>query len=424
MLNKLKIKKLLEFKHSSGLYAIIVNASWLFADRIIRMGISLIVGVWVARYLGVQQYGVFNYATAFVALFSPLTTLGLDNVVIREIVRDFSISKQILGTTFLLKLLGGFASLLLTVCAIYLLHQDNKLNIWLIVILAATGIFHAFDTIDIWFQSQVQSKYTVIAKNIVFIIISLAKITLIQMHESLIAFAWITLAEIGLNAISLVIAYKIQGYALIFWRWSFPLAKALLKQSWFMILSDLSIIVYMKIDQIMLGQMLGNHAVGIYSAATRISEIWYFIPMAILSSVSPMIFAAKETNEALYYKHLKQFIQLMILLSFIIVIPMTFLSKTIVIMLFGNSYIAAGQVLAIHIWSSLFIFISVAISPWFIAEGLTHLSFYRTLAGAIINIILNLFLIPAYAEVGAAIATLISYAFTALPPRKIMQNIF
>ncbi|WP_193194346.1 flippase [Nostoc sp. MG11] len=411
MLRKLQIEKLSFLKSRSGLRAIVVNTSWLFADRILRMGVGLIVGVWVARYLGVQQYGLFNYTIAFVALFNPFATLGLDNVVIRNIVRDSSNKEQVLGTTLWLKLSGGVGSAFLAIASIFVFHQNESLTIWLVVILSIAGIFQAFDTIDFWFQSQVQSKYTVVAKNTAFIIITLAKITLIKMQAPLIAFAWMTFAEIGLGAMGLVSIYKIKGYSLRLWRWSFPVAKELLKDSWPLILSGLTIMIYMKIDQIMLGQMIGNDAVGIYSAASRISEVWYFIPTAIVSSVSPAIFSAKQVSEALYYKRIKQLLRVMIIISIAIALPMSFLSESIIILLFGDGYAASSQILAIHIWSSFFVFMGVATSPWFITENLTHLSLSRTFIGAIINVILNLLLIPTYAGVGAAIATVISQAF-------------
>jgi polysaccharide transporter, PST family len=410
MLYKFAIEKLSLLKSGSGLRAIIANTGWLFFDRILRMGTSLVVGVWVARYLGVQQYGLFNYASAFVALFSPLANLGLDNVVVRDIVREPLNKEKILGTTFWLKLLGGIGSLLLTVSCIFLLRRNENLTIWMVAILATTGIFQAFDTIDIWFQSQVQSKYTVIARNTAFIIVALLKIILISIHAPLIAFVCATVAETGLGLVGLIIAYKVHGYSLKLWCWSFSLAKTLLKESWPLIFSSFAIMIYVKIDQIMLGEMLGNNAVGVYSAAVRISEIWYFIPVAITSSVSPAIFAAKDTSEVLYYQRIEQLLRLMALLSVTIAIPMTFFSGAIITILFGNGYAAAGSVLSIHIWASLFVFMGVAISPWYIAEGLTHLAMYRTILGALSNVILNLFLIPAYGEIGAAVATVISYA--------------
>ncbi len=414
MLGKYNIQKLLSFGRKLGPEArtIIANTGWLFADQILRLGVGLVVGIWIARYLGAQQYGLFNYATAFVALFSPLASLGLDSVVVRHIVLDSWGQEQILGTAFWLKLFGGVVSLLLAVGSICLLRHDEKLTIWLVASLAAAGIFQAFDTINLWFQSQMQSKYTVLAKNIAFVLITLLKVALLAMQAPLIAFAWMTLAEFALSAVSLAIAYKIKGYSLWLWRWSFPIAKALFKESWPLIFSSLAVIIYMKIDQIMLAEMVGNRAVGIYSAAARISEVWYFIPMVIASSISPSIFAAKKTSEALYYRRIEQLLRLLALLSVVIALPMTFLSEIIITILFGKEYAEAGQVLAIHIWASLFVFMGIGTSSWFIAEGLNHLSMYRTLMGAITNVLLNLFLIPAYTGTGAAIATVISYALS------------
>ncbi|MGL5926540.1 flippase [Chroococcidiopsis sp.] len=390
-----------------------VNTGWLFTDRFLRMGVGLFVGVWVARYLGTQQFGLFNYATAFVALLTPFATLGLDNIVVREIVRDSSHKDEILGTTFFLRFFGGFVLVGLALISISLLRSGDRLTYWVVSVLSAGVIFQAFDTIDLQFQAQVQSKYTVIAKNIAFIIITFVKIILIQINASLIAFAWVVLVESGLGAIGLAINYRMQGYSLLAWRWSLTRAIALLKESWALMLSGLSIMIYMRIDQIMLGQTSGDRAVGLYSAATRISELWYFIPTAICSSVFPTIIEAKEISESLYYQRIKQLLQLMVFLSIAIAVPMTFLSRTLVVGLFGQEYIAASSILAIHIWASLFVFVGVATSPWFITEGLTKLSLQRTLIGAIANVLLNFLLIPTYSGNGAAIATVISYACAA-----------
>ena len=428
MLSKLNFKKKLSFlKSSDKLRGIIANTGWLFADRILRMGVGLFVGVWVARYLGVQQFGVFNYATAFVALFSTLSTLGLDAIVVRSIVREPEKRAEILGTAFWLKLLGGIAALVLAVSCIMVVRHDDSLTISLVAVLSSVGIFQAFDTLDLWFQSQVQSKYTVIAKNTAFAITALVKVFLISTHAPLIAFAWSGLGEVGLGVIGLMITYKISGYSPWLWSWSLSLAKTLLKESWPLILSGLTIMIYMRIDQIMLGQMVGDKAVGLYSAATRISEVWYFIPMAIASSVSPAIYAAKEVSEALYYQRIKQLIRMLVLISLVISVPMSFMSSTLITILFGNGYAEAGQILAIHIWASVFVFMGVATSPWFIAERLTEFSFHRTLIGAIVNVVLNFYLIPKYGGVGAAISTLIAYAFAGFfvhSIHPITRNIF
>ncbi|MEH2073362.1 MAG: flippase [Nostoc sp.] len=410
MLSKLKFPSLSKFTSRSGLRAIIANTGWLFADRILRMGASLVVGVWVARYLGVQQYGLFNYTLAFVSLFSPIFTLGLDDVVIRHIIRQSTNREEILGTTFWLKLLGGTASVLFAVSTMFFLGEHETLKISLVAILGMAGIFRATDTIDLWFQSQVQSKYSVIARNIAFLLNTVIKIVLILTKASLLAFAWVTLAEFAMSAIGLLIVYQVKGYSFWLWRWSLSAAKTLLKESLPLIFSGFAIMIFMRIDQVMLGQMIGNSEVGIYSAAVRVSEIWYFIPGAIVSSVAPSIYAAKEKSESLYYQRIGQLLSLMTCISLGIALPMTFLSEKIIIVMFGSGYAEAGPILSVHIWTSLFVFMGLATSPWFIAEGLNHVSLGKTLFGAILNIILNLFLIPKYGGLGAASATIISQA--------------
>ena len=175
----------------------------------------------------------------------------------------------------------------------------------------------------------------------------------------------------------------------------------------------MAIMVYMKIDQIMLGQMLGDEAVGIYSAAVRISEVWYFIPMMIVASVFPAILEAKKRDDGQYIQPLQRLYDLMVWLSVAIALPMTFVSTPIVVALFGPNYAESGPVLAIHIWASVFVFLGVASSQWFIAENRQILSFQRTLLGAIVNVILNLILIPYFGPIGAAVATVVAYAIAA-----------
>jgi PST family polysaccharide transporter len=230
----------------------------------------------------------------------------------------------------------------------------------------------------------------------------------------LLAFAWVTLAEFLMAAISLVSIYQLKGiYRFANWRWNFPTAKNLMRESFPLIFSGFAILIFMKIDLIMLGQMKGDSEVGVYSAAVRISELWYFIPGAIVSSVAPSIYSAKEESEHHYYKRITQLLRLLTYISLAISLPMTFLSKNIVLLMFGSEYAAAGSILAVHIWTSIFVFMGLATLPWFIAEGLNHVSLGKTILGAVLNIILNFLLIPQYAGIGAAYATIISQAVAA-----------
>jgi polysaccharide transporter, PST family len=392
------------------LQRILANTSWLFADRIVRMAVGLLIGIWIARYLGPDQYGVFNYAFAYVALFSAFATLGLDKVVVRDIVRDPSGKHETLGTAFVLKLLGSGLTLALTVGTVGFLRPGDTLTYWMVAIAAGGSIFQAFDAIDFWFQSQIESKYAVLARFAAFVVVASIRVALILVRAPLIAFAFAVLAETALGAVGLIIVYQARGEQIARWRASLTGAKGMLKTSWPLILSGMAIMTYMRIDVVMLGEMVDDRAVGIYAAATRFSELWYFIPMAITSSVFPSIVAAKSIGEAEYVRRLQKLFDLMTGLAVAVAIPMTFLSDFVIRLFYREAYDGAGPILAIHIWAALFVFLGVAQSPWDLTEGLTKLAMKRTMAGAVVNVALNFVLVPLYAGLGAAIATVIAYA--------------
>jgi PST family polysaccharide transporter len=171
----------------------------------------------------------------------------------------------------------------------------------------------------------------------------------------------------------------------------------------------MAIMVYMRLDMVMLKMMKGDLAVGLYAAATRVSEVWYFIPLAIVSSVSPAIMRAKDDQE-LFYSRNRRLFALMTLTACAIGSVVALASHAIIRILYSSSYSGAAPVLAVHIWASVFVFLGVAQSPWDITRNLLKLSLYRTIAGAVINVVMNLYLIPRYAAMGAAIATVVSYA--------------
>lgn len=399
--------------HRPNLVKVVDNIGWLFFDKILRMGVGLFLGVWIARYLGPEQFGLLNFALAFTGLFGAIATLGLQGIVVRDIVRDSDSARLTLGTAALLQLVGGLLSFLLILGAIAYLRPDDTLARSIVAILGSMMLLKASDIAVYWFESQVRSKYTVWVQNSVFLVFAAIKVLLILQEASLTAFVWTMLAEAAVVSLLLLIVLGLRGPALTSLRASVPRAKTLLRDSWPLILSAIAISVYMKIDQIMLGQMIGDEAVGIYSAAVKISEVWYFIPMAIVASVFPSILEAKKHSEAQYYARLQKLYDLMVVISISVALPMTFLATPLVGLLFGEAYLGAGVVLAIHIWASVFVFLGAASSQWFLAENRQVLSLQRTALGAIANVGLNMWLIPLYGSVGAAIATIVSQAIAA-----------
>lgn len=378
------------------------------------MGMGLVVGVWVARYLGPEQFGLINFAVAFVGLFGVIATLGLNGIVVRDLVKDPGSANLTLGTAALLQFLGGLVAFGMVVWVIDLARPDDSLTRLVVVIIGSVMLFKATDIATYWFEANVQSKYVVWAQNSVFLTFAAAKVSLILVNAPLIAFVWATFAEALISSLIVLVMFERKGLGLAKLRMRFGRAHELLKDSWPLILAGLAVTIYMTIDQIMLGQMLGDEAVGIYSAAVRVSEVWYFIPMSIVASVFPAIIAAKKQSEALYNQRLQQLYDLMVILSLVIAIPMTFLSDWLIGFLFGSAYQQAGAVLAIHIWASVFVFLGVASAKWFIVEDLQMLSLQRTALGAIVNVALNFFLIPMFGIIGAAWATVVSYSIAGL----------
>jgi polysaccharide transporter, PST family len=396
-------------KITPGAHKIISNTSWLVLDKLLRMSIGLLVGAWLARYLGPEQFGLFNYAMAFVALFAPFAALGLDGIVVREILKFPEKSGSVLGSAFILKLISGFVSMGLATISIYFFRSDMTSRL-LVIILATGFIFQSFDVIDFWFQSQIQSKNVVIAKIMSFVIVTILKIIFIQTGASLLVISMLTSIEILLGSVGLFMMYESSQSSVSTWMTNFNCTKKMLKDSFPLIFSSIAIVIYMKIDQIMLGQMLGDKAVGIYSVAVRLSEVWYFIPVAIASSITPAIIRARECDPQDYHKKIQAALSGVAFLAYLISVAMSFLAGWLITQLYGAAYTEASPILMIHIWTSIFVFLGVIRGIWLIAENLTVVYLQTTVLGALVNIGLNFILIPRYGGLGAAISTLISQA--------------
>jgi PST family polysaccharide transporter len=413
-LNKLALRTRLsrEFERiSPGLRKIIGNTGWLMVDRVVRMGMGLVVGVWVARYLGPVQFGSLNFALAFVTLSGIVTTLGLEGLVVRELLHNRQDTHEILGTTLALRSGGGLLAVGLSIATLRLIQPHDKQALLLVSILSLTLVFQALDTIDLLFQSRVQSKITVWAKNSAFLCFAAIKVVLILAKAPIWSFALAYTGEIALGAVGLIIGYRLSGGRILALRVSRQRAASLFKQSWPLLFSGMAITIYVRLDTVMLKMMQGDFAVGLYAAATRVSEVWYFIPTAIVSSVSPAIMKVKD-NPKVFDDRMRRLFSLMTLTAFLIGSVVALASHFIIRVLYSSSYAGSAPVLAVHIWASVFVFLGVAQSPWDLSKNLLTLSLYRTLSGAIINAAMNLYLIPRYSALGAAVATVVSYAIS------------
>jgi O-antigen/teichoic acid export membrane protein len=391
-----------------GLRKIIGNVAWLFSERILTMLISLSVGIYLIRYLGAENFGKLSYSISFVALFSAITKLGLDNIVVRDIVQCQKETYEILGTAFLLKLCSSLIALLSISITLLALNVEEDVR-QITSIIALTILFSPFEVIDFWFQSQVLAGAVTIVRSGQLILSSIIKMILVNAKFPFLAFVWLNVIDALVRPIGTTVVYFKHDRSIFQWRLNWSIAIRMLKNSWPLMLSTIMISIFMKIDQIMLGNMTTDREVGNYAAAVKLSEIWYFIPSAVCSSVFPAIVRSKARSYEDYYDRLQKFYDLMAWLSFAITIPLSFFGKSLITHLLGQEYKTAGDILFWHIWSTPFVFLWIARGQWLIAENLTKYSFATTCVGAISNVILNLWLIPLYGGTGAALATLISY---------------
>jgi len=385
------------------------NISWLMVEKIFRSVLLLVVGAYVVRYLGPGQFGLLSYAISFVTLFSAIATLGLDGIVVRELVKDGIKRDELLGTAFFLKLAGAFSVLAVLYIAVHLTSSDSLTNL-LIFIVASSAIFRSFNVIDFYFQSKVLSKYVVYTQLVLLVVSSFIKLFLIWIQAPLLYFAIVFLIEGIILAIGLTIAYLSQKLNIFDWRFRAELAVRLLKDSWPLLLSGICLSIYMRIDQVMIKHILGMEAVGQYAAAVKLSEACYFIPAIVCGSLFPAIINAKNKSKELCRTRLQKLYNLMVWIALPIALVTTLAADDVVRFLFGAEFFKAGPVLTIHIWAGLFVFLGTASSKWLIAENYTRISFFRTFVGMIVNVILNIIFIPIYGINAAAFATLISYA--------------
>ena len=388
------------------------NTSWLFAEKILRMVVGLLVGVWVARYLGPEKFGLLSFAHSFVGLFTIFATLGLDEVVVRELVKDESRRDSLVGTTFWLKLFGAFLVLLVLAFAINFTSNDVDTHI-LVFIIASATIFQSFNIVDFYFQSKILGKFVAYANFISLFISTIVKIALILSHASLLAFAWVVLFDSFVLACGFIYFFlKHSTFRIKYLIFHKSTAIDLLKDSWPLIFSGGVLMIQARIDQVMIKEMLGSLEVGYYSVAMRLIEAVAFIPMLLKSSLYPSIQSAKIQSKALYQDRLLNFYRLNFLFFLVLAIPIFIFAEPIIVLLFGIEYQPAGVLLALLSIRLFFANMGVARGTYILTENLMKFSMLTMILGTIVNIYLNYILIPYYGARGAIVATIVSFFIT------------
>ncbi len=404
------------------------NTGWMFVGKIFSLIISFIATAYIARNLGPTNYGQLSYAISYVGLFGFIAALGLDQIVYRDVIKYPEQKNIYLGTAFTLKSIAAIVTIFICTTVAFLLSSKD-VSLFLIFIISLTFLFNPFQLLSYEFQAEAKSKYPTLVSLIGVLILNILKIVVIFNDQGVIYLALIILLEPIIMGLGLIY-YRLKIYGRFTgFTYDKTIAKNLIKDSFPLIFASAFFGIYARIDQVMIKNMLNSEAVGLYDAAVRVSELWYFLPNIIVASLFPAIINAKNVSEELYYSRLKKLFIGVTFISIVTALITTFLSKYFILIIFGAGFIGAVSVLNIYVWSNIGATLNMLSQQVLISENLSKKISIMIFLGMIINVGLNLWLIPVYGISGAAIATLVSYIIPFLSlflfgnTRKLMLNI-
>ena len=386
---------------------VIANMSWLMGGKIVNMILSFFVSLATARYLGPSNFGSINYVAAYVSFFSSIASLGLSVIVIKEVSSGEEDDNKVIWTGILMRFLTAVASTIAVVAFFAIAKRNDPLLVPIAALESIAILASAFDTFMYWFQGKLLGKYVSIAGVIAYLAMSLYRLYLLANGADILWFAFATSVDTLVLALVLFIFYvKENGFRPVI---SLPLGKKLLKQSYHYLISGLIAILYSKIDQIMLGDMLDKASVGLYSAALTIAGLWGMIPSAFIQSVSPILYKNAQTDRGMFLKRLKQSYAGIWFLNVCWSLAISLFSYWVVLLLYGAEYMGARKALIIVVWYSGISSLGSLTQVYLATENKNKYINYFALAGLVTDVALNALLIPHFGITGAAVATLATY---------------
>lgn len=388
------------------------NTNWLIFQNIYSMGLSLVVGALSARYLGPGNYGLIGYGTSLVNLFTSISQLGLDSILMNEMVTHPEQKGRIMGTALCMRIAASFVSFCCVLVLVAVIEPGNYI-LWIITALQSFAIMcRVYELFNEWFLSELKSKYYVIANICGQTVVGVWKIVLLMLGASVLWFgASTTVQALVCGGIVLVLFMGSKDFKLGF---SMQIARQLFDKSKHYVLAGLAIALYTQMDKVMLGKMMGETEVGYYTAAMTIAMLWEFIPTAIINSSRVIILEKKMHDEEGYQEKLKLLLFAISGMGIVVGIGVQIFGKLAVYILYGSEYMSAVLILKLLIWSTTFAMIGVARNIWSVAEDKNRYSKNYTICGGIFNLAFNALTIPIWGMTGAAIGTLLAQIVVAL----------
>ena len=400
-------------KLSPYLKKTIFNISWLTTDQVLRIGMNSLITIFIARYYGKEAFGIYSVSLATIMIFSPLISFGFDGYIIRDIISHPDKRDEILGSTFIFRLFGAVSAISIIYAIGDKLMPGNILEKDLLRVLSISFIFQPFDVVDLYFRSQLKAKYTVWSKTGVFILIQFVKIYCLINRVPIITFAFLYVLEVALGGIALLLMYtKNLKYSARKWHSTNARLYYTIFESWPLLISTWSTYLYMRMDQLLVGRMLGPASAGIYSASVRLYEMPVILINILGSSFFPILHDLFKKDKKLFFKRYSLITEIYTMIGyFIFIIVLIFGNKAI--LLFGKEFASGGLILKIQIFGLAIWFNSGLRSTYLAFTSNQKILLYSSLVSAILNIVFNILLIPIYGVIGSAYATVITYFLSA-----------
>lgn len=396
-----------------NIYQAVINLSWISIDKGLRLTIGIIIGAWVVRHLGPSQIGQLNYAAAFISVFTIFATLGLNGVVVRKLIAEPKIAEHTIGNAIMLQVAGSFFAWTVAVLSVFILAPNDNRSTMIVAVLGISYFFKPSEAIKYWFESQLQSKYIVVAEGGTFILSSLLKCALILLGSSLIHFIVLGVIESAISACLLIFLYATKTKKLRLWKFQKNIALNLLQKCWPVILSGCCVSINMSADKIILKNHVTLEKVGIYAAASALITTWYFLPVAIGASIAPRLTSLYLSDKTMYEFYVRRAYILFTVGSALFASFVCYLSTPITLLLYGSVFKEAGNVLSVMIWGIIFVSIVSLRGRLLMIEDNPKGLFILALWGVIANIILLFLLTPTFGLYGAALAFSISWGANA-----------
>jgi O-antigen/teichoic acid export membrane protein len=393
-------------KNNSEFEKYFKNTSWLFAEKIFQMVVGFFVIILLTRYLGPEKYGLLAYSQSFIGIFVAFSTLGIDTILVREITKNKDKNDVLIGTAITLKIIASLVGMFI-VFIINMFVEDEAAGM-LINIIAFILIFQSLRTFDTYFQANVISKYCVIANCIAFTCSSSIKLILIYVEADLVYFAYTLVFDSVVIALGYLYIYRLQKKSIISLKYNLKIAIYFLKNGWPLMLVAMAVFLYTKIDQIMIRHIVDSVAVGHYVAATRVVELFYFVPLIVTQSIFPKIVEMKLKSEKEYFRFLENIYRILMWLVFPIALVIFTYSDIIINILYGDEYASATSILNVLSFTVVLSAIGTMSTKILYVEHYEKKYLYRSVLGVCVNIALNFWLIDLFGAVGAAISTVIT----------------